>query len=183
MDFETTIEFDPNYSAAYAELAIALMHDSRLDRAIAVMNDALQRFPDSENRHFLHRNLGIAYARSGKSKESRASYKQAIDENPAYYDGHISLGKVYYTSGELHKATEQFQEALSLRPESGAAWLQLGIVRYELDDLATSTRLLERAIKADSTLADAYLYLSRVYGDQGDSKRAREFLLKHHRTR
>lgn len=182
-DFETTIDVDPTHAAAYAELAVALMHDNRLDRAIEVMNNALQRFPDSKNRHFLHRNLGIAYGRSGKAKESRASYKQAIDKDPTYYDGHVSLGKDYYTDGELHRAAEQFQEALSLRPESGTAALQLGIVRFELDDLATSTRLLENAIKADSTLTDAYLYLSWAFGKQGNSKRAREFLLKHHQTR
>jgi tetratricopeptide (TPR) repeat protein len=67
----------------------------------------------------------IALARSGKTGESLAHFKQAVGEA----EGHYNLGYILYEQGRTELAEREFLQAVTLRPDLAAAQTMLDELR------------------------------------------------------
>jgi tetratricopeptide (TPR) repeat protein len=115
-----------------------------------------------------HLNLGNALARLGRLDEAFASYRRALEVDPAFAEAHNNLGQLLLERGRADDALISCRQALRIRPDFAPAHQNLGkaLVRLGLfDEAATSCR---RAIaiqpefaEAHNTLGSALLGLGR----------------------
>jgi len=106
--------------AAYAEDTSAdklvmegelLISKGQYTDAIKILNDALKA--DKDN-HTVYINLGIAYAESGKLKESRAAFSEAIRVDPKEPSGYLNRGEVFIMMKNIEAACKDWQAACEL---------------------------------------------------------------------
>ena len=110
---------------------------------IAMMRDAVQagaRYP--ENKAWCLVELGGMYFKTGRWREARQAYSEAIETFPALHAAHAGLGSVLAAQGDLPQAIESYKRAQSITP----------LVQYAgvLHDLyASSGRKAEAQHQAD----------------------------------
>ena len=83
----------------------------KLDSAIVYLKRALEIKPDSE---LANRDLGVAFAMSGKYRDSLPYFKKALQINPKDAENYINLGITYHHLGNEDEARKLFSQAESL---------------------------------------------------------------------
>jgi tetratricopeptide (TPR) repeat protein/SAM-dependent methyltransferase len=113
---DATAEFHSN-------LGIVLMHQGRLEEAIASYRLALGRKPDYPEALY---NLGNALLGQGRSTEAIASYRLALELKPDFPEALSNLGNAFQDLGRLDDAVACFRRLLTIRPELPEALANLG---------------------------------------------------------
>jgi len=137
--FEEAVSADPNFAAAYAELARAYAIKARFFAPVAEMNKwnedaevavekALALDPNLAEGYFARGlMLWTPYKRFPHEQAVRA-YRRAIELNPNFDEAHHQLGFVYLHIGLLDKAQGELEKALSINPGNTLARYRLGVI-------------------------------------------------------
>lgn len=123
--------------------------------------------------------LGYAHGQMGDHLKEVSYYEKAIALG--YRKDHIffNMGMAYGELNDIEKSFEAFRKALEISPDSGDNHFGLAMAYYQrgiADKMAEEEFL--KAIKIDPGHADARLYLSMLYADMGEMKKATEQLRK-----
>ena len=133
---ERAVQIDPNFAAAYAELAheyrdraFALKPQEKEleERAFADAEKALSLDPDLAEGHIA---LGLLlWTHSNHFPHERAvqEYRRALELNPNSDEAHHELASVYNHIGLLDKAAEEIQKAVAINPSNTAARFRIGV--------------------------------------------------------
>ena len=73
------------------------------------LEDAKEEVRNNPDDAEAHKNLGFAYAESGKYQEAIESYKQAIRIDPDYALAHYNIGIAYLGLNDRGSALEQYK--------------------------------------------------------------------------
>jgi tetratricopeptide (TPR) repeat protein len=159
---------------AYAE------HRNDLDRALAIIHEALRKSPRFANAHFM---LGRLLAKAGRGDEAIAAYQACIDD-AAYaaqqfvvddelyvWKAHCEIGNVHVNAGRFAEALEWFDRGLRNRPTAqpllaNRAKVLEALGRY--DDAAAAYRELYERFHDDFAIGRYVNYLLR----RGENQRA-----------
>ncbi|MBL4701723.1 MAG: tetratricopeptide repeat protein [Phycisphaeraceae bacterium] len=139
-----------NYSAAATSLSsfVSIVSSSQpikvfaatqiqlgnVDEAIAILRDALPRFPEDGS---LIAMIGSSQQAAGNFNESIESFNQALVIEPDMAEIYFSMAGSYYSINEIESATQSLLSAISLNPEfdqAKASLVSLYITRGELVD-------------------------------------------------
>lgn len=121
-EFEKAIALDANYAEAYHNLGLVLAAQNRLDLAIPNYRKALT-FPTYSSPELAYHNLGEAYLRQGKLRESEEALRQAIQLEPKNQFSHYLLGVVLAEGGRRDEARAAFRQARDIDPASSVGKL------------------------------------------------------------
>jgi Flp pilus assembly protein TadD len=88
--------------------------------------------------------LGVAYARLGRSKEARQVFQELISRDPHAAGTWYNLGLLEAQERHVHPAIDAFQHAVDANPAYGEAWQALGAVMINVD-AAAATEAWKRA--------------------------------------
>ena len=137
--FEQAIAADPNFAAAYAELARAytikaryfappdekkkLNEDAEVDVAKALAID-----PNLAEGHFARGLILWTPYKRFPHEQAIQAYRRAIELNPNLDEAHHQLGFVYLHIGLLDKAWQEIQKALAINPANTLARYRLGVI-------------------------------------------------------
>jgi len=137
--FEQAIAADPNFAAAYAELARAYSIKVRFFAPPAEkqkLNEDAE--VDVEKALALDPNLAEGYFARGlilwtpykrfPHEQAVQSYKRALELNPNLDEAHHQLGFVYLHIGLLDKGWQELQKALAINPGNSLARYRLGVI-------------------------------------------------------
>jgi tetratricopeptide (TPR) repeat protein len=113
--------------ANYVTLIDLLQATEQVDRAIAVSNTAIERFPDKKDIRDKQFNL---YISGNKTDEAKANLLEAVKREPNNATYLKNLGILYDQSGEKEKAVEYYEKALAVDPTSYDANFNLGVLHY-----------------------------------------------------
>ena len=105
-------------------------------------------------------NLGNFYLERGKYDRAAASYKKAIELDPAFIPGYINLADVYRVQNQDEKGKDILSHALNIAPESAPAHHALGLLIIRTGEQKKALRHLHRAAE----LAPENARYSYVYG-------------------
>ena len=78
--------------------------------------------------------LGFAQSHLGKTPESVAAYKKAVELSPKWFEANLNLGLALAKAGNVPEAASALRAAVQLKPASGGlqalvkAWLSLAQV-------------------------------------------------------
>ncbi|GGH19731.1 TonB-dependent receptor [Alsobacter metallidurans] len=183
--FRRAIAVDPDDPVAYANLAILLLDQSRVDEAAVLVDKALEIDPS----------LSAGYTAKGRVLLQRGDSKKAIEyflagtaANPSYGNGVLAAAVGYYMDGQVDLALQQFDAADRLDPNDPITSLfrtAIAIDQYQADDAIENARESVRRFRArggyysplavtksgGSYMADAYRLIgldgwARFYGDR-----------------
>ena len=137
--FEQAIAADPNFAAAYAELARAYSIKARYFAPVPEKKKLNEEADvDVEKALALDLNLAEGYFSQGlilwtpykrfPHEEAVQSYKRALELNPNLDEAHHQLGFVYLHIGLLDKAWQEIEKALAINPGNTLARYRLGVI-------------------------------------------------------
>jgi tetratricopeptide (TPR) repeat protein len=137
--FEQAVAADPNFAAAYAELARAytikaryfapLPEKKKLNEDAEVdVDKALALDPNLAEGYFARGLMLWTPYKRFPHEQAVQAYKRAIELNPNLDEAHHQLGFVYLHIGLLDKGWEQIQKALALNPGNTLARYRLGVI-------------------------------------------------------
>lgn len=128
-EFRKTIQANPSWFGAYANLAMALRRKGNVQVAIKQAHKAVELGPNEVNAHYtLARTLLDGY----QLQEAATEAKKAIHLNPTNADSYNLLGAIFVDQKRFGEARKAFEKAISL--DSGSAMYQknLRIVEMKL---------------------------------------------------
>ncbi len=137
--FEQAVAADPNFAAAYAELARAYSIKARFFAPVAdkkKLNEEAE--VDVEKSLALDPNLAEGYFSKGlilwtpykrfPHEQAVQAYKRALELNPNLDEAHHQLGFVYLHIGLLDKGWQEIEKALAINPGNSLARYRLGVI-------------------------------------------------------
>jgi tetratricopeptide (TPR) repeat protein len=173
---ERSVEADPQFAAAYAELArgysARLFYDapgdtSLQERAFVAVERALALDPNLDAA-YLARGLALWQpANHFPHERAIASYRRAIALNPSSDEAHHQLGLVYVHIGLLDEASREIREALRLNPSNELARFRQGAIALyqahyqDAADVFSTTPKGFQPPLVSFQLADALFHLNR----------------------
>ena len=176
--FQQAVAADPNFAAAYAELARAYSIRVRFFAPVSEkkkLNEEAEL--DVDKSLALDPNLAEGYFARGlilwtpykrfPHEQAVQSYRRALQLNPNLEEAHHQLGFIYLHIGLLDKGWQEIQQALAINPANTLARYRLGVIdmcraKYqEAYDIFHSTPLEESPSLLASYTSTALFRLGR----------------------
>jgi tetratricopeptide (TPR) repeat protein len=137
--FEQSVAADPNFAAAYAELARAFTIKARYSGTAAEkqklyedaevdVEKALAIDPNLAEGHFARGLILWTPYKRFPHEQAIQSYRRAIELNPNFDEAHHQLGFVYLHIGLLDKAQQEIEKALAINAGNTLARYRLGVI-------------------------------------------------------
>lgn len=126
---EYRLALDRNEDENLVRQAMAEVHLLKKDAsaAIELYDQILLAQKDSPK---LWCERGVALHQQGQHAAAAASYRRALQIDPAYAIAHNNLGVAQYHAGETEAAVDSFRAALSSQPNFVKAWLNLALLLF-----------------------------------------------------
>ena len=168
--FEHALAVTSDNPVAHNALAIELMEEKQLGKAVEHLTQALAMDADRAD---THNNLGLALSRQGRVDEAIQHYQQALQIRPDSSAAHNNLGLVVLGAGRVDEAMNHFSQALLHNPNYVEAYNNLGTVLLKKDNRAQAIELFRKALELRPGFAQAHYNLGTELlktADFGDSK-------------
>lgn len=135
---------------------------------------------------YLNPNLPMLYIKLGELHEAYSNltaavriYETATQVHPSYVSAHIHLGEVFIKQRAFGKAASAYQKSTEIAPDDPQTWLKLGVIYINQQRFKPAIAAFKRAIVIDSTGAEAYNNLARLYAGLGKEMQQAIDLAKH----
>lgn len=141
--FQTAVEQDPNYYAAYVEMGV--MYDEIGDSvALEYYNSALEIFPESIEAWY---NKGMYYQNRGEVDNALNCYYVLNGIDETWADPYYNLGYIHLVmTNELDSAIFYFEKSTTLDPNFYQAYNNLGLAYEEMGDKKNARKYYLKAI-------------------------------------
>ncbi|UCF81926.1 MAG: adenylate/guanylate cyclase domain-containing protein [Desulfobacteraceae bacterium] len=178
--FEQAIQFDPNYTAAYAGLVWTRLmawiygwsHDPKLlEDALELGKKAVSLDESSPQGHVI---LGNVYLWKKRHEESIIEFEKAVSLNPNDADALSSLGGALVFSGLPEKALGYIEKAIRLNPNYPEYYIfNLGQAFFQLRMYEEAVMALRKSIIKNPNFMPAHYVLAACYAHLGKQEFAR----------
>jgi tetratricopeptide (TPR) repeat protein len=182
----------PDHAASYYHYGLAHLYEDlavnagRSDYATqAVEQYKLALDADPESR-LLQDGLAELYFKIGRIREAVTTAQEQVKKYPDDIEAHTLLGKVYLRSlGDMQNAQSsqmlqlaigEYEKLAELKPGDVETRLLLGQLYGLNHDSVKAEAEFKAAQKIDANSEEVVLNMARLYGEQGDYKRAAETL-------
>ncbi|MCE2413099.1 tetratricopeptide repeat protein [Candidatus Poribacteria bacterium] len=135
---------------------------------------------------YLNPNLPMLYIKLGELHEAYNNltaavqiYETATQVHPSYLPGYAHLGEVFIKQRAFEKAALAYQKSTEIAPDDPQTWLKLGVIYINQQQFEPAIAAFKRAIVVDSTAAEAYNNLARLYAGLGKEMQQAIDLAKH----
>ena len=200
--FQRVIDMDPTALESYKGLAKAYRKEDRLQSGVAILQQAVARWPDEQDLWLMagqmHAALGQeamarqAYLRAGLDeggswlglgdearkrrnwRKAREYYRHAQEEGRDGARLHNALGETWYGEGQMRQALQAFQQAARLDPELGTAYANIGRTYLKHGRSANAIAALERAAELQPQEGGIQALLAEAYRGAGQVEEAIE---------
>lgn len=134
---------EPAPSADLYEHAKKLFDDGKYEEAIANLDRAIEKNPDSKNAYLLR---GASYDYIGQYDQAIQDYSRAIEIDPQFVAAYNNRGSVYITLEQYEKGLPDLDRALELNPRNANSYYNRAIINTHL-------------AKSAQVISDAHQYL------------------------
>ncbi|NIN01053.1 MAG: tetratricopeptide repeat protein [candidate division Zixibacteria bacterium] len=117
-EYQTALEFNPEFASAYNNLGIIYGKTGMPQLAVEHFRRAIRFDPNYAKAYF---NLGVIYQQTDSLDQAEEAYLKALQISPEYEAARLSLGKVYFRKGMKDKAREEWERVLQLNPNNDEA--------------------------------------------------------------
>jgi tetratricopeptide (TPR) repeat protein len=149
--FRHALAVTTNNDVAENNLGIVFLQQGKLDKAISLLQAAVDLRPDNSP---AHENLAKALLQKGRVAEALIHYRKLLELQPDNMEIHNIVGTVLVQQGHIREGVEEWQKVLAVQPDNGNALSNLAWV------FATSPDDSLRNGKKAVQLAERALYIS-----------------------
>jgi tetratricopeptide (TPR) repeat protein len=167
--FRRAIEIDPEFSLAYARLAVAYANareNKRSEEASAKAFQHRARVSERERYEIETRYYDNVSGEVTKAVEAVEMWAEAYPADPRPFN---TLSAYYKNLGQLERAAETGEKALSLLPTSGVYYSNLAGAYVRLSQFARAAEICEKAITAGLDNSTTHRFLQTVALVNGDA--------------
>lgn len=157
--YRRALESDGDFLLASQGLALLLLQRRRVTEGIALLAQALERYPEDTE---LTCNLAAALASTGRLEEAVAAYRRALTLSPDDTATLSNLGYILNAQQRNAEAIECLQRAVTLAPDSVEANINLGIALKDASRLDEAMAIAEKIVSDHRNLAEGYNFLALV---------------------
>lgn len=142
--FQTAVEQEPNYYAAYIEMGV--MYDEKGDSiALDYYNSALDIYPESIEAWY---NKGMFYQTRGYVDNALECYYTLNNLDETWADPYYNIGYIHLImTEELDSAKHYFERSTQLDPMYYQAYNNLGLTYEKMGDRVNAKRYYQKAIE------------------------------------
>lgn len=126
--------------------------------------EALYTNPDVP---MLYIKLGELHEAHDNLTEAAQIYEVATQVHPSYLSAYLHLGEVFIEQRALEKASRVYEKATKIAPDNAHVQIKLGVIYINQHQFDPAIAAFKRAIAVDSTAAEAYNNLARLYAGLG----------------
>ena len=173
--WEDSVSKSPGKSRPYQNLAVALLANREVDRALVAMNTAKQLDPDNIK---TLANLGVVLYARGDVAAAAENYLAALKKSPTLPNLAHRLGRAYHDLKRYDEASQFLKMAVRLNPRSIRARMDLGRALADGGQTEEAIMVMEDIIKMAPTNARAHHILAQLLRQNGKIARADEHLAK-----
>uniref|UniRef100_Q3ASM2 protein O-GlcNAc transferase n=1 Tax=Chlorobium chlorochromatii (strain CaD3) TaxID=340177 RepID=Q3ASM2_CHLCH len=167
--FREVIELQPDYVAAYNNLANALQAQGDSDGAEAVYQQALHYAPMLP---VLHCNYGSLLLARQEYDAAIKSYQKALTLQADFFLAYTNLAKAYSVRGNFFAALQTYKAALRLKPQDAELYLDCGQLYQQYGFIPQAVKYYRRSLQLAAS-ARGYNALGAALQDWGNLKLAR----------
>jgi Flp pilus assembly protein TadD len=133
-----------------------LMQHNRMQEAIPIIREAIQRDP---NEAIAHMALATALSATGQESEALGEYRTSCELNPRNPSWFAHFAVSLALNGDLDAAIVNWQRALDMDPRNVEAKTDLGAALLQKGDAQTAADRLQEAVQIDPKFSEAHSYL------------------------
>ena len=167
----------------YEDMAVSAGRSDYATQAVEEYKLALNADPNSQ---LLQDGLAGLYFKIGRIREAVSTAQDRVAKDPNDIGAHELLGKVYLRSlgdtqtpqsGQVLKlAITEYEKLAELKPTDVETHLLLGQLYGLNHDSVKAEAQFKEAQKVDANSEEVALNMARLYGEEGDAKRAADVL-------
>jgi tetratricopeptide (TPR) repeat protein len=182
-EYKKALEFDPNNSLIYSEMAQSYLRNNRLREAADTAAKAIAIDKDDIEAHKLLTTIylqaiGRATAQQPPSPETINSaiheFEEIIRIDPTERQSFLMLARLYQIKGDRDKATEIYKKFLGIEPGSEEGVTALAKLHMDAGNYKEAADLLETFVKERPDSDSALQTLGEVYSELQDYAKAAE---------
>jgi len=158
---ERSIRLDPSRFGPYLNLGRFLLGANQWDRAVAALQQAVQRDVNSFDAWSM---LAQSSFFAGNADAALKAGRRAAEINPGNAEIFFSLG-VYASGSNKDEAINHYRHSVSIDPESFKALVNLGNCLLDSKRIEESITAFNAAIEIEPSCFQALMGLCRAYGD------------------
>src|SRR5215471_17383114 len=180
-EYKKALEFDPNNSLIYSEMAQSYLRNNRLREAADTAAKAITIDKDDVEAHKLLTTIylqaiGRATAQQPPSPETINSaiheFEEIIRIDPTERQSFLMLARLYQIKGDRDKATEIYKKFLGIEPGSEEGVTALAKLHMDAGNYKEAADLLETFVKERPDSDTALQTLGEVYSELQDYSKA-----------
>ena len=142
--FQTAIEQDPDYYAAFIELGV-MFAEKGDSIALEYYNSALDIYPESMEAWY---NKGMYFQNRGEVDRALNCYYQINKIDSSWADAYYNIGYIHLVmTEELDSAVHYFKRSTELDPNYYQAYNNLGLAYEKQGDLLNARRNYQKAVE------------------------------------
>ena len=170
VEYQRAVEEDPEYARAHANLCLAQLLLSQLDKAEQHCQLALKLDPSI---HEIRHNLGLLRRLQGRNQEAAEAFRRALEIDPFYAESHYLLGTVLAREKRLKDAEHHFRQAIKNQPDYRTAHFQLGLLLQKQGRDAEAIPHFLKTLTVEDERTPVCMYvLAHSYARLGDLHKA-----------
>ncbi len=184
--YESAIEIDPDYAAAYAGLAETYLHDwfwgspNALEQAYELALKANDLDPSLP---LVYEALGNIQLFRRQNEQAVAAARKWVSIEPGNAEAYVNLAGALSFDGEPEQVIQLVEKAMHLNPYYPFYYLQyMGQAYFDMERYEEALEVLIRTTTRNPEALTAYVYLAACFGLLGNDAVARQTLEKVQRT-
>lgn len=162
--FNTALENQANFLPAMRDLVELYASQKQPEKAIARLQQQLQKVPKQSDFYEL---LGNAYIAGRQWDAAEQAFRSAIDQNENAYLAHSQLARLYAHDQKFPQALAEAQTVTRERPEILSGYITLGSIYEQTGAVDQARATYEQAIQRDPNFAPALNNLAWLYCEHG----------------
>lgn len=156
----------------YIDIALEYENIGHWERAVEVLNEALQENPANETA--LHE-LGFCFESMGRSKEAITAFEGFVDQHPYSCPGWYNLGNALQRCGRFERAIDAYEYALVIDEHFSPALLQKAAALTMMEDYDQALECYRESMLMDAPQANIYTLMGECKERLGAVGEAEEY--------
>jgi arylsulfatase A-like enzyme/Flp pilus assembly protein TadD len=171
--YEKIIDLRPGVATSYVNLALMKARMMKLDETIQILEQGIERIPDSE---ILLSRLGHTFMAVGRLKKGVDTFDRVLKINPRHFDALLGSAWMLDLMGQKEDALAYYQKALAIEPENKFARKNYALSLATAGNLNKTIEIYQGLKKDFPDDYEIYQDLGIAYGHVGEIHKAIENL-------